>query len=292
MCRIFGFRSVMQSGVHRSLVSADNALMQQSCRHPDGWGVAYYVANAPHVIKSASAAVSDHLFRHLSGIVTSETVLAHIRKATQGELSTINTHPFQFGAWVFAHNGNIAGFDGVRDQLVARVPPVLRRFILGKTDSEVLFYLILGKMAQRHELHRPGFPLAEVASATREALAEVESLVGPCNTDNDGPPHETYLTFVLTNGHVMLGHQGGKQLYFSTHKQRCPERETCAFFSGECERAPPTERGFVSHLIFSSEPLHGDNVWIPLAPGDMVGADGRMQMQRFAAGVPVDRRTH
>jgi len=56
MCRIFGFRSVMQSQVHRSLVSADNAFMRQSERHPDGWGVAYYLANAPHVIKGASAA--------------------------------------------------------------------------------------------------------------------------------------------------------------------------------------------------------------------------------------------
>lgn len=279
----------MQSGVHRSLVSADNALMLQSERHPDGWGVAYYIANAPHVIKSASAAVSDHLFRHVSGIATSETVLAHIRKATQGELSTINTHPFQFGAWVFAHNGNIAGFAGIRDQLAQKVPPVLRRFILGNTDSEVLFYLILGKMAERHDLHRLGFPLAEVAGAVRDAIAEIAALAGPFNGDNDGPPHDTYLTFVLTNGHVMLGHQGGKQLYFSAHKQRCPERDSCAFFVGECERAPP-ERGFVSHLIFSSEPLQGDNVWTPLGPGDMIAADGRMQMQRFRADQPIDRR--
>ena len=57
MCRIFGFRSVMQSQVHRSLVSADNAFMRQSERHPDGWGVAYYVAHAPHVVKGASARV-------------------------------------------------------------------------------------------------------------------------------------------------------------------------------------------------------------------------------------------
>lgn len=290
MCRIFGFRSVMQSGVHRSLVSAENALMLQSERHPDGWGVAYYIARAPHVIKSASAAVSDNLFRHVSGIVTSETVLAHIRKATQGELSTINTHPFQHGSWVFAHNGNIAGFDRLRDRLVARVPPILRRFILGHTDSEVLFYLILGKMAQRHDLHRPGFPLAEVAAAVRDALAEITAIIGDFNPDNDGPPHDTYLTFVLTNGQVMLGHQGGKQLYYSAHKQRCPERDTCAFFSPECERPPPPQRGFVSHLIFSSEPLQGDNVWIPLAPGDMLGADGRMQMQFFRAGRPLDLR--
>ncbi len=139
MCRIFGFRSVMQSQVHRSLVSADNAFMRQSERHPDGWGVAYYVAQAPHVVKGASAAFGDQLFKHVSGIVTSETVLAHLRKATQGELSTINTHPFQYGHWVFAHNGNIAGFAEIRDVLLAKIPPVLRRFILGTTDSEVLF---------------------------------------------------------------------------------------------------------------------------------------------------------
>lgn len=279
MCRIFGFRSVMQSGVHRSLVSADNALMLQSERHPDGWGVAYYVAHAPHVIKSASAAVSDHIFRHVSGIVTSETVLAHIRKATQGALSTLNTHPFQHGSWVFAHNGNIANFATIRDPLVAEIPPVLRRFILGTTDSEVLFYLILGKMAERHELHRPGYPLVEAAAAVRDALHTIVTLAGPFNPDNAGPPDDTYLTFVLTNGHVMLGHQGGKQLYLSTHKSRCPERDSCPYFAAECERS--SERGFVSHLIFSSEPLQGDNVWVPMRPGDLVGADGRMHMQRF-----------
>lgn len=281
MCRIFGFRSVMQSGVHRSLVSADNALVLQSERHPDGWGVAYYVAGAPHVVKSAAAAVSDHLFRHVSGVVTSETVLAHIRKATQGDLSTINTHPFQYGTWVFAHNGNIKGFAAVRDTLVRKVPPILRRFILGTTDSEVLFYLILAKMSERHELHRPGFPLAEVAEAVREALAEITALVGPINPDNAGPPQDTYLTFVLTNGQVMLGHQGGKQLFVSTHKKRCPERDICPHFAAECEHEAPAVRGFVSHLIFSSEPLHGDNVWVPMQPGDIIGADGHMQMQRF-----------
>ena len=121
----------MQSQVHRSLVSADNALMQQSERNPDGWGVAYYLGGAPHVIKSVSTAVSDEMFRHVSGIVTSETVLAHVRKATQGRLTVFDTHPFQYGSWVFVHNGNIANFDAIRDRLQQRIPPVLRRFILG-----------------------------------------------------------------------------------------------------------------------------------------------------------------
>lgn len=279
MCRIFGFRSVMQSQVHRSLVSADNAFMRQSERHPDGWGVAYYVAQAPHVVKGASAAFGDQLFKHVSGIVTSETVLAHLRKATQGELSTINTHPFQYGHWVFAHNGNIANFAQIREVLLARIPPVLRRFILGTTDSEVLFYLLLGKMAQRCELHRPGYPLKDIAASVQETVAEIGELAGPICEDSGGPPNLTYLTFVLTNGHAMLAHQGGKGLFFSTHKRRCPERETCPHFAPECET--PADNGFISHLLLSSEPLQGDNVWVEMRPHEMIGADARMQVQRF-----------
>ena len=189
MCRIFGFRSVIQSQVHRSLVSADNALMQQSDRHPDGWGVAYYNDGAPHVIKSVSSAQVDHLFRRVSGIVASETVLAHLRKATQGSLSIINTHPFQFGRWVFVHNGNIGKFDELRDELVGRVPPVLRRYILGDTDSEVLFYLLLGHMAKQAELSRAGFPLEGVMTAVKDTVEEITSLTGEICYEDAGPAH-------------------------------------------------------------------------------------------------------
>ena len=62
MCRIFGFRSVLQSGVHQSLIDADNAIIQQSQRHPDGWGVAYYKMGSPHVIKIESQAKECKIF--------------------------------------------------------------------------------------------------------------------------------------------------------------------------------------------------------------------------------------
>ena len=280
MCRIFGFRSVMQSQVHRSLVSADNALIQQSERNPDGWGVAYYVAGAPHVVKSVSTAMSDEMFRHVSGVVTSETVLAHVRKATQGRLTVFDTHPFQYGSWVMVHNGNIANFAGIRDELLTRVPAVLRRFILGQTDSETLFYLLLGKMAERCDLARRGYPLEDLAAAVREVVEIVRELAGElCADDSADPKSNNFLTFLITNGQTMLAHQGGKVLYCSTHKRSCPERDTCPYWAQECERK--VESGFVSHLLFSSEPLSGDNVWEPMAHGEMIGVDWRMQMQRL-----------
>src|SRR4051794_40838657 len=76
MCRLFGFRSVIPSQVHRSLLAAENALGVQSNLHPDGWGVAFYIDGAPHVTRSPSTALGDALFHRLSGVVASETVLA------------------------------------------------------------------------------------------------------------------------------------------------------------------------------------------------------------------------
>ena len=292
MCRLFGFRSVIQSQVHRSLLSAENALVWQSERHPDGWGVAYYVENVPHVIKSASTAITDRLFRRVSGIVSSQTVIAHLRKATQGEESMLNSHPFQYGNWIFAHNGDIPNFDEIRGQLVAEIPPELRRFILGDTDSEVIFYLMLGKLAERiDDLHQRNIELSDLTRAARETIELLQQLSGidpyqPPPVPAGGGPRPMYLSFVITNGRTMLGHQGGKELYYSTYKVCCPERDTCPCFSPECEQ--PTVSGFVNHLVFSSEPLHGENVWIAMKPGDIIGVDWRMRLAMNRRVTPED----
>jgi glutamine amidotransferase len=252
-------------------------LVSQSKRHPDGWGVAYYRAGAPHLVKSPRSALACSLFRRVSGVVTSETVVAHLRKATQGELSVINTHPFQYGPWVFAHNGNLKGFASVRPRLVAAIDPELRPFILGETDSEVIFYLLLSELGRRGDLRARDYPVAEVCAAMAATRSRLVASVGDFHPDDDGDPEETYLTFLLTNGGVMAAHQGGKALYYSTYKRCCPERDTCPKFAPQCERA---SAGPVNHLIFSSEPLQGENVWSPMAAGEMVCVDAGMTLHR------------
>lgn len=270
MCRLFGFRSVIQSAVHRSLVEADNALAVQSQEHRDGWGVAWYLAGTPHVIKGTSPAIEDAIFSRLSGIVASETVLAHLRLATAGEVNVLNSHPFQHGRWVFAHNGKIAGFARQRETLRAMLPPTLRRFVLGDTDSELLFYLFVAALTREAELHRPGTPI----DAIGRALAEVVQLVQALPESDEGP---SLLTFLVTDGQSMVALRMGKPLLFSTHKQRCPDRDACAWLDASCERAGA---GRVNHLIVSSEVLQGNNVWISLQDGEMVGVDWRMMLHR------------
>ncbi|MGE0791144.1 MAG: class II glutamine amidotransferase [Sandaracinaceae bacterium] len=272
MCRLFGFRSVIQSQVHRSLVAADNALGRQSAGHPDGWGVAYYVDGAPHVTRSPGHALSDALFHRVSGVVASETVLAHVRKATQGPLTVLNCHPFQYGRWVFAHNGDVPRFhEAFRRELVAEVAPRLRRYILGETDSEVLFFIYLSRLEERGRLDKP-CTVDDAMDALRDALASVQRI---CGTLNDG--EELFLTCIATDGSTMVAHHGGKDLFWSSHKTRCADREACPSLSAECEA--PSATGYVNHLIFSSEPLQGENVWNEMKPGDLVGVDWRMRMR-------------
>jgi glutamine amidotransferase len=73
----------------------------------------------------------------------------------------------------------------------------------------------------------------------------------------------------------MVGVQGGKELHFSTYKTRCGDRGVCPSLSASCEAA--TVDGQVNHLIFSSQPLSGENVWHVMSPGDVVAVDSRMR---------------
>ena len=277
MCRLFGFRSVIPSKVHRSLLAAENALGVQSNLHPDGWGVAFYVDGSPHVTRSPSTALGDSLFHRLSGVVSSQTVLAHVRKATQGAHTVLNCHPFQYGRWVFAHNGDVPGFDGRREALMAQVAPELQRFVLGETDSEVIFFVFLtllaerGPLAARHELDVVSNALGRTVQRVRELC-------------DDGKADPALLTLMVTDGEILAASEGGKNLFWSTYKRRCSDRDRCSSLSAACES--PTTSGHVNHFIVSSEPLQGENVWEAFGPGEIVAVDRNMRLHR----AHVDRK--
>jgi predicted glutamine amidotransferase len=277
MCRLFGFRSVIPSKVHRSLLAAENALGVQSNFHPDGWGVAFYIDGTPHVTRSPLTALGDSLFHKLSGVAASQTVLAHVRKATQGSKTVFNCHPFQYGRWVFAHNGDVPTFGLRRDELVAAIAPELARFILGETDSEIVFYLFLTILSRSAPLGSR-FELEQVMDALRGAVEIVRQV---CDRGDAAP---ALLTLLVTDGELLAATQGGRELYWSSHKNRCSDRDRCASLSASCEA--PSRDGNVNHFIVSSEPLSGENVWQPFAAGEIIGVDRRMQLHR----AHVDKR--
>ncbi len=173
MCRLFGFRSIINSQVHSSLLSAENSLRDQSMRHPDGWGIAYYLEGVPHLVKSSDTALDNYLFQKVSGVVSSQTVMAHVRKATQGEHTILNSHPFQYGSWIFAHNGHIKQFNENRSKLTSLIDPELCRFILGSTDSEFFFFLILSELKKGYSFSQARIPMDHIKIAIEHAVTKI-----------------------------------------------------------------------------------------------------------------------
>jgi glutamine amidotransferase len=206
-------------------------------------------------------------------VVASETVLAHLRKATVGDINTLNSHPFQFGAWVFAHNGEVYDFAKHRQALRGMVAPNLRRYILGDTDSEVLFYLFLTHLSRLVDLHRKGASVEDIVTALGETIAATREVA-----DGDGEDQRSKLTFIVTDGNALVGARSNMPLRFSTYKSRCLDRDACPFLSPECEA--PTETGKVNHLIVSSEELSGDNIWHELPEDQYVAVDWSMNLSQ------------
>ena len=272
MCRLFGFKSSIPSQVHRSLLRAENALAIQSEEHPDGWGVAYYIGGIPHLVRNAEQAVDDRLFQKVSGIVSSQVVLAHLRKATVGDINLLNCHPFQYGPWVFAHNGEIANYSEFSEELISRVAPRLRRFLMGSTDSELCFYLFLSHLHERTEITNSSVKMADAQAALQATVREIREIA-------DTPDNASLLSFVVTNGNLILACHGGKELLYSTHKNRCSERDTCPAFSAECEN--PTD-GSINHVLISSEVLSEEDIWVELEADHGIGVDHRMKVHQFA----------
>lgn len=118
-----------------------------------------------------------------------------------------------------------------------------------------------------------------MTDALEAMLAEVVEVCAPLEDDE-----KLLTTCIVTDGMVMVAHQGGKELFWSSYKTRCADRDTCPSLAPECEAA--SESGYVNHLLFSSEPVSGDNVWLEMNAGDLIGVDWRMRLHRRRAGKP------
>ena len=133
MCRILGCVAAEPTSIEHELLHADNPLIRQSEDHDSGWGMAVYRragGEDPDLVRFPEAAYSDGEFRRATSM-RGRIFNAHIRRATMGGLTLVNTHPFLMSEYSFAHNGTVIRYPTLRDR--AASPP------LGDTDSEHLF---------------------------------------------------------------------------------------------------------------------------------------------------------
>lgn len=255
MCRLFGSRTRASSAVSHELFHGANALRVQSREHPDGWGLGWYENGVPRVVRSLTPAHGDQDFEKLSQFVAAQTVIAHVRKASVGRVAPENTHPFQRGPWLFAHNGTLPNWEAGRARLEERIDPSLRAQLHGETDSERCFLLFLSRLRRRCDLERADLDSAVAALA--ETVAQVREVLEPAEK-----PAST--TFLLTDGRLLLACRRGRTLFLSS--------------------PPPDASGSCDYVAVASEdpgdpPLGGGRAWRLLPEEAVVAVDGDLRLR-------------
>lgn len=164
--------------------------------HTDGFGIAFFEGKGVRIFRDnrpgASSPMADLVSQYR---IKSFNVIAHIRKATKGDVNLENTHPFIreiWGEnWVFAHNGTVENLQHCPN---SHYQPI------GTTDSEIVFCCLAARLKER-------FPKKPSEKDIFDAVIEFTSEIAKLGV----------LNFILSNGQWMIA-RCSTNLHYVTRK--------------------------------------------------------------------------
>lgn len=240
----------------------------------------------------------DPVFRSICANTSSLTVFSHIRAASgETAITETNCHPFQFGRWLFMHNGVVANFNVIKREMCARMSSEAFDLIKGTTDSEHLAALFFTFLEEKRgakawdETH----PLEDVKRALEQAITTVIQIQASVVAKTGGQMTASSLNIAVTDGEQLL------TIRFRNHATEHPPSLYCSTTAGVTlnRKFPghPDNEGdngvqnvkevheHGAHVIVASEPTtFKAHEWqlIPKNHCVMVGRDIQVQI------VPVD----
>ncbi|ENN96679.1 glutamine amidotransferase [Methanocaldococcus villosus KIN24-T80] len=242
MCELLGICFNKKVNVRLSL----NSFKQRSDMHPNGWGIAFYPDEFVRVIKEPikmNDALLANCIRWIN--IKSKIFIAHIRKASAGKVSYVNTHPFvrklDDKEIVFAHNGTLYDYwDLELDEF----------YPIGETDSEYAFCYLLSQIKNNKINYGEGF------DALLDILYEINSC-GPFNC-------------LFSDGEYLFAYkdyEGKRDLYFL---KRTPPYKPIKLIDEDYtvnlgDIKNPKEEGF----IIATNPLTNEN-WQHFKNGELI----------------------
>lgn len=268
MCRLFalsGGRKPLRATFW--LLDAPDALVRQSRRNPDGYGLGTFeLDGSPDVDKRPEAAHRDTLFAREAREEESTTFVAHVRFASHGRKTLDNTHPFEQHGRIFAHNGHFDGLDTLESHLGAHL-----ELVQGDTDSERLFTLVTREIEVRGL--DPGDALAEAARWIARELP-----VFALNCVLATPTDLWVLRYPETHDLYMLERGSGGPGGDAALDARSAARRIRMRSQALADRAG---------VVFASEQMDDDPGWRLLEPGELVHVDGELNVtSRIDLGDP------
>jgi predicted glutamine amidotransferase len=223
--------------------------------HRDGWGIAFFEDLGCRLFLDDNASIASPIAQLVKQYpIKSRNVIAHIRKATQGEVGLENCHPFQRelwgNYWVFAHNGNLENFE---PKLTGMYLPV------GETDSEKAFCLLLETLRQNFPHGKP--KLEELYSILKTVTQTLSS--------------QGIFNYLLSNGEYLFVHCT-TQLHYIVRQapfaaaHLIDEDITVDFqaLTNQDDRV----------AIIATVPLTDNEVWTVISPGELLV---------FQDGIPI-----
>lgn len=262
MCELLGMSARLPASITLSL----NEFARhggETGPHADGWGIAYYDGPDANLIRESNSASSSELMSTLRGYrVESQTVIAHIRRASLGPVELRNTHPFrrELAGRVhsFAHNGDLPGVERALE-----LQPGGGAFPIGETDSEYAFCCLMQRMAGIWKSPARLPAVSERVAVVAEFAAETGAL-GPAN-------------FLYSDGDLLFIH--GHQRTQPDGSMRAPGLHrisvTCDYGAGRSELGSVTfESSRLQQVVLVSTLPLTDGDWQPMAAGDLLVVRG------------------
>ena len=245
MCQLLG----MNCNVPTDIVFSFTGFATRGGRtdeHKDGWGIAFFEGAGVRLFVDHQAAVASPVADLIKRYpIKSHNVIAHIRKATQGQVALENCHPFVrelWGRyWVFAHNGDLKNFS---PKLHGAFRPV------GNTDSELAFCYLL---QQLREQFGDDAPTTDQLNHALKTLTEEIAAYGIFN-------------MMLSDGSALYAYCSTKLHYivrqYPFTQAMLSDEDLSVDFS---EETTPNDR--VALIV--TEPLTTNEIWHAFVPGEL-----------------------
>lgn len=200
MCELFAFSGKEPVALNSYL----KEFFSHSLEHMHGWGLAFFYENAVNVEKEPVPAYkSQYLKERLSEEIEVQTLFAHIRLATKGNMEYLNSHPFvkrdnYKRTWTLIHNGTIFECDCLDSYFHVQK---------GQTDSERILYYIVDCINRLQE--QEGRALSKM-----ERFRELDRIMCEITYPNNK------VNLIIYDGELMYVHTNNKG---TLYEKRLPE---------------------------------------------------------------------
>lgn len=139
---------------------------REGAMNADGWGVGWWdrsIRPEPARYRTAMTMWTDRSFRSVADLTEAAAIVAATRSASPpSPIVDTGNAPFAHGPWLFSLNGFVVDFRaGVGEELRRAITTEHVSAIEGSSDSEVLFALVLDRLA---EGRKPADALADVTA--------------------------------------------------------------------------------------------------------------------------------